>query len=74
MKKLQRCPVCGCKRLTLFRQSYPKCVKKYNYVCEFCGFNKDGQKLFSKHGARKKWNKLTNIIRIKDENHEFADL
>lgn len=70
----QVCPRCGDNHLILFKQGYPKAWKKYYYQCGFCQFNKNGERFLTRRGARKKWNTLTNIIRIEDEFHESADM
>lgn len=74
-KTLQACPRCGDDhQITLVRQGYPKSWKKYRYQCGFCRFNTDGPMYATRRGARKHWNRLTNIIWLGDILHEGADL
>ena len=57
-KYWQNCPVCGDSKRFYFKDS-TRHWKPYSVSCAYCRFR--SEPAFTKRGARKKWNKATNV-------------
>lgn len=57
----QNCPVCGDQKKTMVIDRMKR-FKKYSVHCFYCGFGTPST--FTKSGARRKWNKATNVTVI----------
>lgn len=60
-KYWQNCPVCGDTKRYYFKDSTRR-WKPYSVSCAYCRFR--SEPAFTKHGARKKWNKATNVVKV----------
>lgn len=64
MKKRNPCPICG-ERNNIYRcKSAMHKLKSWFFSCGYCRFH--SKKAFTRWGARRKWNKATNVVDVWD--------
>lgn len=64
-KKLNQCPLCGEKKRIIFtKQVFPREWKRWGVECLYCHCRKGP--CLTKRGARRKWDKATNIVSVRE--------
>lgn len=68
MKQPKPCPICGNNGAVMRITVWPKTLRRYAYQCELCGHRVRGR--LTKGGARRAWNRQTNVKKIEEVHHE----
>ena len=68
-RKLKPCAICSAELRTLLIQAYPKTLRRFSIECDYC--HACTKQHVTEWGARREWNKMTNIVSIKTKEGEY---